>query len=135
MEFKGPVLIAEIPEAMAEIARCFPKAQKRCVTTLDEATQALESARFELIVIGFHFNQARIFELLGQIRGLERCRGVPIVCVRLRPLPLSDDVRESIRNAVLVLGGTAFVDVSHVSADTFCTELERRRPRDAATSR
>lgn len=122
--FKGRVLIADVPEGMEVLAQCFPAAEKVCVTTMDEARKVLAEAHYDLVVIGFHFNGARIFDLLGHVR--KHCHGIPVICVRLRPLPLPDEIRESIRNAVLVMGGTAFIDVSHVTPETFCGELERR---------
>src|SRR5258708_21708744 len=79
------------------------------VRTLDDATRALERDGYDLIIIGVHFDESRMFDLLRQVRADERYRTKPVVCVVSqrfdRPISI-----EGLEIATRALGADAFVD-------------------------
>src|SRR4249920_2811358 len=104
---KSRVLIADVPE-MEEILRsCFREQEATYVYAFDAAARQLRHNLFDLIVIGLHFDESRMFVLVQFIRGLPPCSQTPIICIRGMPSILSSAAREGIRHAVLAAGGDA----------------------------
>ena len=114
---RSRVLIADVPE-MEEILRsCFREQEATYVYALDAAVRQLRLNAFELVVIGLHFDESRMFVLMQVVRSLPRYSRTPIICVRGMPSILSSAAREGIRHAVLAAGGDAFVDFGLTPAD------------------
>lgn len=121
------VLVADIPEMDQTIRDCLPGNELQFVRTLPEAIAALRRGAYHLIVIGLHFDESRMFELLGFVRGLECYRDVPVICVHGTDSGLSRGVMKSIDVAVKALGGTALLDLRERSPALreHCSFLER----------
>ena len=105
------VLVADLPETDARIRECLPGCEFVFVRSMHEALVALRRDGFSLVVIGLHFDESRMFELLGHVRALERYRDTPVVCVQGVERSLPDAVMKNIDVAVRALGGTAFLDL------------------------
>lgn len=95
----------------ARIRECLPQHELVFVRTMHEAIRALRRDGFQLIVIGLHFDESRMIELLSHVRTLERYRDSPVVCVQGTEVGLSEAVLKNIDVAVKALGGTAFIDL------------------------
>lgn len=111
------VLVADVPEADAKIRECLPGHDLHFVRTLAQAVRELRKDGYQMIIIGMHFDDSRMFELLRYVRGLPQRNDVPVICVQCQEVMLSDAVLKNIEDAVKALGGTAFVDLrdgSHV---------------------
>ena len=114
---KAKVLVADVPEADDKIRDCLPGHDLHFVRTLGQAVRELRQDGYQLIVIGMHFDDSRMFELLRYVRSLPHHRDVPVICVQCEEVMLSDAVLKNMEDAVKALGGTAFVDLrdgSHV---------------------
>ena len=105
------VLIADVPEMDERLRECLPGHDLSFVRTMDEAMRALRHRAFHLVVIGLHFDESRMFELLRYVRGLPAYKDVPVICVQGIEFLLSDSVLKNIDVAVKAMGGTAFVDL------------------------
>lgn len=105
------VLVADIPEADATIRECLPGHDLHFVRTLGEAVRELRKDGYQLIVIGMHFDESRMFELLQYVRTLPRHNDVAVICVQCLEVMLPDSVLKNIEDAVRALGGTAFIDL------------------------
>jgi CheY-like chemotaxis protein len=83
------------------------------VMTLREAMQRLaEADDFRLVVIGVHFDESRMFTLLGDLRAHAKYRNIPVLVV-LSPgqYAFSGIAVEGIDRAVTALGANGFLDL------------------------
>lgn len=114
---QAKVLVADIPEADEKIRECLPGHDLHFVRTLGQAVRELRKDGYQLIVIGMHFDDSRMFDLLRYVRTLHVHKDVPVICVQCQEIMLSSAVLKNMEDAVKALGGTAFVDLrdgSHV---------------------
>ncbi|HXU42975.1 MAG TPA: hypothetical protein VN675_11655 [Burkholderiales bacterium] len=79
------------------------------------------------MVIGLHFDESRMFELLSHVRALPAYEDVPVVCVQGLGFLIPESVMKTVDMAVKVLGGTAFVDLRDGALDfrQHCDFLDR----------
>ena len=105
------VLVADVPEADDKIRECLPGHDLVFVRTLSDAIRALRGDGFRLVIIGMHFDESRMFELLQYVKVLPEYKEVPVVCVQCMEVALADAVLKNMDDAVKALGGTAFVDL------------------------
>jgi hypothetical protein len=52
------------------------------VKTLADAKSELKANRFNLIIIGTHFDDSKVFDLLRYVKENVNCTGVPVICFR-----------------------------------------------------
>ena len=76
------VLVADVPEMDERIRECLPEHDLVFVRTMPEAAMALRHDSFTLVVIGLHFDESHMFELLSHVRSLHGYHAVPVVCVQ-----------------------------------------------------
>jgi len=105
------VLVADVPDTDAKIRECLPGRDLVFVRTLGDAIRALRADGFKLVIIGMHFDESRMFELLQYVKALPEYREVPVICVQCMEVALADAVLKNMDDAVKALGGTAFVDL------------------------
>jgi DNA-binding NtrC family response regulator len=120
------VLVAEVPQFEPRLAAVMGGYRPLFVHTIRDALKALAEHEFALVLIGMHFDDSRMFDLLREVRAGGRNREVPVLCYRLRPLAFSALGTEALEAAVEALGGRAFVDLSaqeQRSADRALGEL------------
>ena len=85
------------------------------VMTLREAMQRLvEEDNLRLVIIGVHFDESRMFTLLGDLRAHPKYRSIPILVV-LSPgqYAFSEIAVEGIDRAVTALGANGFLNLDH----------------------
>jgi CheY-like chemotaxis protein len=83
------------------------------VMTLREAMQRLSEADgFRLVLIGVHFDESRMFTLLGDLRAHPKYRNIPVLVV-LSPgqYAFSGIAVEGIDRAVTALGANGFLNL------------------------
>jgi len=105
------VLVADIPEADETIRGCLPGHELHFVRTFGEAMRELRRDGYQLIVIGMHFDESRMFDLLRYVRSGPAHKDVPVLCVQCQDVMLSEAVLKNMDDAVKALGGNAFVDL------------------------
>ena len=108
---QAKVLVADIPEADSKIRECLPGHELHFVRTFGDAMRELRQNGYQMIVIGMHFDESRMFELLRYTRGLPHHKDVPVICVQCQDVMLSEAVLKNMDDAVRALGGTAFIDL------------------------
>jgi hypothetical protein len=111
------VLAADVPEMDARIRECLPDHEIVFVRTLVEAVAMLRQDGFSLVVIGLHFDESRMFELLSHVRSLSQYDQVPVICVQGLEVIVPEAVMRTVDMAVKALGGTAFVDLRDEALD------------------
>jgi CheY-like chemotaxis protein len=105
------VLVADVPEMHDRIAECLPGHELEFVSTLAQAAVALRHDGYSLIVIGLHFDESRMFELLTHVRSLPAYEHAAVICVQGLEQTVPEPVMRTVDMAVKALGGTAFVDL------------------------
>ena len=111
------ILVADVPEMRPRLASILAGHTPAFVETLDEAVRAMERRVFDLIVIGVHFDESRMFDLLRHVRLDERNRTKPVVCVRGHLLESTAISIEGLDIAIKALSGNVFVDFARFSQD------------------
>jgi hypothetical protein len=110
------VLVADVPEVQARVAAVLAQERVVFVHTLAAALAALGGDDFDLVLIGLHFDDSRMFDLVREVRSGSRNRAVPIVCWRMRPFafPISMQVIEV---TVKALGAQSFADLAAYASE------------------
>jgi PleD family two-component response regulator len=80
------------------------------VRTMLEAAAKLKEGAFNLIMIGVHFNESRMFELLSDAHKSSNNADTPIICFCTRDTPLTRTMHESIDVASKALGAWMYLD-------------------------
>jgi PleD family two-component response regulator len=106
---KRKILVADGQDFDGRIGKLLKPYELTFVHTLDEATRALDRSDYDLIIIGVHFDESRMFDLLRQIRADERYQAKPVVCVASQRFGTPISI-ESLEVATRVLGAQAFID-------------------------
>ena len=85
--------------------------------SVDAAKAELQSRPFSLVVLGVHFDESRMFELLRMARIYERNRLTPVVCVLSGRSRLSDVAIEGLDHAVKAMLANAFLNLNKFPDD------------------
>ena len=106
---KKKILIADGPDNEDRIGAILKPHELTFVRTLREATRALDRDGYDLLIIGVHFDESRMFDLLRQVRADERYRHKPVVCVASQRFdtPIS---LQGLEIATRALAASAFID-------------------------
>jgi hypothetical protein len=75
------VLVATIPAVAERLSRLLLGHRLVCPLNLAEAQAALSRESFALAVMGVHFDESRMFDLISSARASPLNRDVPIICV------------------------------------------------------
>ena len=82
-----------------------------------EAERALRAREYALIVLGVHFDESRMFELLRLVRVWKENALTPVVCVLSGPSNLSNVSLEGLDHAVKAMLADAFLDLNKFPDD------------------
>jgi len=111
------VLIADVPQVQARVAAVLVRERLVFVHTLAAALKALAGQDFDLVLIGMHFDDSRMFDLLREVRAGSRNGAVPVVCYRMRPLAFMALSTQVIEVTVKALGALSFIDLASLATD------------------
>src|SRR6185503_14010181 len=103
------ILVADGPDIERRLGTILEPYRAMFVHTLAAAKRALASDGYDLIIIGVHFDESRMFDLLRQVRADERYEETPVVCVASQPFDAPISVK-SLEIATRALAADAFVD-------------------------
>ena len=110
------ILIAATPDDVATMEHILGQQHEYIVaSTVSEALAKLEEHGFDLIMIGVHFDQSRMFDLLSQVRGSSKNVDKPVICFSTRDTPLTRTMHESIDAASKALGAWIYMDQQEYS--------------------
>ena len=116
---KPRILLACVRQAYPRLFAILSGHELEFVSTLTDARAALKGDSFDMIMIGVHFDESRMFELLQQVRADGRYARVPVVCFRGIPAASAEDslAPEPIEAACKAMGASAFLDMTAFSDD------------------
>ncbi len=105
------ILIAATPEGVAAMERILGQRHEFIVVgTVSQALAKLTEQAFDLIMIGVHFDESRMFELLRDVHKNSENADTPIICICTRDTPLTRTMHEGIDVASKVLGAWMYLD-------------------------
>jgi DNA-binding transcriptional regulator YdaS (Cro superfamily) len=111
------VLVADAPQVTERLVRALSGHELVGVTRLAEAVHALKREKFGMIVIGVHFDESRMLELLQHVRISRREAAVPVVCVLGMQADLSPVAVQALDRAAKALMANAFLDLREFADD------------------
>ena len=114
LEGKDILVAVEYP---ARLERILAGHKLTTPRDIDHAKEELQEREFALIVLGVHFDESRMFELLRQVRTFKMNALTPVVCVLSGPTVLSDVAIEGLDHAVKAMLANAFLNLNRFSDD------------------
>ena len=111
------ILVADVADADQRMRAIFAGAELRFARTHDHALRELAEGACDLLVIGVHFDDSRMFDLLRAVRTDQRFAGLPVVCVKSRRPGRISIASQDLEMAVRALGADAFLDLSDLEHD------------------
>lgn len=93
--------------------------------TQNAAMQKLATEWFDLIICGTQFDDGGLFSFIRHIRSDERHRATPIICVRYLESPLADSLQESVSQALMIAGASAYLDANRLGQDELRQILDK----------
>jgi hypothetical protein len=120
-----PVLLAAVPVAVERLCRLLPDQRTVCPATLAEAQVLLARERFALAILGVHFDESRMFDLISYARASALNRGVPIVCVLGVRRKLSSLTVHLLEETINGMAGCRFLDLTGIADDVTGNALVR----------
>jgi len=110
-----PILLAV--EYPARLQRILAGHRLTICKSVDQAKRELEAREYALIILGVHFDESRMFELLRQVRTIKMNSLTPVVCVLAGPSVLSDVAIEGLDHAVKAMLANAFLNLNKFPDD------------------
>ncbi len=106
------ILIADPPESDRRLADILEGHELVFVRSLGEALRTLRERRFDLVLVGVHFDESRMFDLM-----CEMTEGTQVVCVRSQQFQSPAITLEGLEIAAKALGCTLFLDLTWYADD------------------
>ena len=106
------ILIADPPESDRRLAAILSGHELVFVRSLAEALRTLRERRFDLVLVGVHFDESRMFDLMREVG-----EGMQVVCVRCQQFQSPAITLEGLEIAAKALGCTLFLDLTWYADD------------------
>ena len=111
------ILVADTPDGDRRIAEILAGLEVTFARTLGEVQRLLEQQAFDLILVGVHFDDSRMFDLLRHVRSAGRA-DQPVVCVRSHRFVSAAAISiESLEIAAKALACNLFLDLTRYPDD------------------
>jgi CheY-like chemotaxis protein len=104
-----PILVAV--ENIERLSRVLDGHDLTVPRSVDEAKAELERREFAMVILGVHFDESRMFELLRLVRTYKANELTPVVCMLTSESRLSDVAVEGLDHAVKAMLANAFLNL------------------------
>jgi hypothetical protein len=124
---KARILIACMPQAYTRLFAILAGHDLSFASTLGDAQAALQGDRFDMIMVGVHFDESKMFDLLQLVQADGKQGQVRLVC--FRGIELQSDhgrSREANCQAACEAMGAAFFDLASFADDTHGNDAVRQ---------
>jgi hypothetical protein len=111
------VLIADTPAGDRRISEILSGHELEFVRTLADAQRAVERDGFALVLVGVHFDESRMFDLLRYVQARGEPRGCAVICMRSHHFASSAISIEGLEIATRALGCNLFLDLTWYADD------------------
>ena len=106
------ILIADRPESDRRLAAILAGHELVFARTLGEALRVLRGRRFDMVLVGVHFDESRMFDLMRDVT-----EGTRVVCVRSQQFQSHAITLEGLEIAAKALGCSLFLDLTWYADD------------------
>lgn len=106
------ILVADRPESDQRISEILAGHDVTFVRTLGEAQRSLAAQPFDLVMVGVHFDESRMFDLMRHLQ-----EGTVIVCLRSQHFVSPAITLEGLEIAAKALGCRLFLDLTWYADD------------------
>jgi hypothetical protein len=79
---KARILLASVQQTHRRFRAILPEHELSCVSSFTDAKGALEADGFNLIIVGTHFDESKVFDLLRAVKADAKYARVPVICFR-----------------------------------------------------
>lgn len=104
------ILIADTTDGAANLERILDGHELVVANKMSAALEQLRTQVFDLIIVGVHFDGSRMFELLPQIRKIEKCAEKPVICFCTRDTEMTRIMHNSLEYTSSALGAWMYLD-------------------------
>jgi hypothetical protein len=111
------ILVADTPEGDRRISAVLAGNDLVFVRTLGEAQRALEREVFALVLVGVHFDDSRMFDLLRHLQTSPQQPGCAVICMRSQQFVSPAITIEGLEIATRALGCNLFLDLTWYADD------------------
>ena len=111
------ILVADTPDGDRRISAILPEHELVFVRTLDQAQRALARAQFALVLVGVHFDESRMFDLLRHLQVSNGHAGCAVICMRSQQFESPAITIEGLEIATRALGCNLFLDLTWYADD------------------
>ena len=120
------ILVADTPEGDHRISSILSGHDLRFVRTLAEAQRALAADGFSLIIVGVHFDESRMFDLLRYLQANGERPGCAVICMRSQQFESPALTIEGLEIAARALGCNLFLDLTWYADDATGNDAVRQ---------
>ena len=111
------ILVADTPEGDRRLSQILPGYELTFVRTMGEARRELAGDGFCLILVGVHFDDSRMFDLLRHLQTSGARPGCAVTCMRSQHFVSSAITIEGLEIATRALGCNLFLDLTWYADD------------------
>ena len=111
------ILIADTPQGDGRISAILAGYDLVFVRSMAEAQRALEREEFALVLVGVHFDESRMFDLLRFMQSAGLRNGCAVVCMRSHHFDSPAITIEGLQIAAQALGCNLFLDLTWYADD------------------
>jgi DNA-binding response OmpR family regulator len=111
------ILVADTPEGDRRLSQILSGYELTFVRTMDEARRELAADGFALIIVGVHFDDSRMFDLLRYLQASGERPGCAVICMRSRHFQSAAITLEGLEIAAKALGCNVFLDLTWYAED------------------
>jgi len=111
------ILVADTPESDRRMTEVLNGHELVFARTLSEAQRRLEQQAFDLVVVGVHFDDSRMFDLVRHVRSVGQA-DPPLACMRSSRFVSPALSIEGLEIAAQALACNLFVDLTKYPDDT-----------------
>ncbi len=112
------VLVADTRDGDRRLSQILAGHDLTFVRTLGDAQRALAKDRFALVLIGLHFDDSRMFDLLRHLQTSGGHAGCAVICMRSQQFSSTAITIEGLEIATKALGCHLFLDLTWYADDT-----------------
>lgn len=104
------VLIADSTDGAANLLRILAGHDITVANKMSAALEALKKQVFDLVIVGVHFDESRMFELLPQIKKSQKYAEKPVICFCTRDTEMTRTMHSSLDYSSRALGAWMYLD-------------------------
>jgi response regulator RpfG family c-di-GMP phosphodiesterase len=104
------ILIADTPQSVVSLKIILEGHELIIASTIEEAMADLQKETYDLIIVGVHFDNSQMFELMRHVHASPNNAGKPIISFSARDTEMTRIIHESIELASKTAGAWMYLD-------------------------